>query len=77
MSDQSLVTFPNVCPDVIRMGDTVTDSLGRTYVAQSDASEDQFGEFNVKTPSGHLYAYAATDRVTVTYDEAAYAESYA
>lgn len=73
---QTLVTYSDVTPDNIRTGDTVTDSQGRTYVAQSDAESDQYGEFNVLS-NGKFLSYAPTERVTVTYDESAYADIYA
>ena len=36
----AIVTYENQSPEEIRTGDVVTDSLGRTFIALSDAELD-------------------------------------
>jgi hypothetical protein len=66
------VTYSGQNPADVRYNDTVTDALGRTFVALSDAEKDQFGDYQVRT------VWCGDDRwltldsdsvVTVTYNQ--------
>jgi len=63
-----MVTNENVSPDHIRYGDMVTDNIGRTFYAYSDAEPDQYNMYNVLTAEGKWYSYDMSDRVTVSYE---------
>jgi hypothetical protein len=62
-----MVTYDNQSPDQIRMGDTVTDSLGRTFVADSDAVLDM-GDYQVLS-QGRWLTLDKDSLVSISYDE--------
>lgn len=79
--DNSMVTYTGQSPAEIRMGDTVMDALGRTFVARSDAAM-VLGDYEVKgeTPNGETkwFTLEANSLVTISYDESMWTdEAYA
>jgi hypothetical protein len=63
-------TYVGQSPEMIRTGDEVTDGLGRTFVADSDAVLDM-GDFQVLS-DGKWLTLDAKSLVTITYDEQAW-----
>lgn len=67
-------TYRGQSPSEIRTGDEVTDSLGRTFTALSDA-EMVAGDYSVKTYDGLTEKWLTLDynsKVTISYDESAW-----
>lgn len=65
-----MVTYENQSPSEIRTGDQVTDSLGRTFTALSDAVLEM-GDYEVKglTPQGEEKYFTLDSPVTISYNE--------
>lgn len=67
-----MVTYEGQSPSEIRFGDNVTDSLGRTFIARSDAQLDM-GDFQVLGVEGtnaeKWFTLDAKSLVTISYDE--------
>lgn len=67
-----MVTYENQSPSEIRVGDHVTDSLGRIFTALSDASLEM-GDYEVKgeTATGDVKWFTLDPNigVTISYDE--------
>jgi hypothetical protein len=68
----AIATYENQSPSEIRTGDVVTDSLGRTFIALSDAELDM-GDFQVLgiTAEGieKWFTLDTKSAVDISYDE--------
>lgn len=63
-----MVTYEGQSPSEIRTGDTVTDALGRTFVAMSDAAL-VMGDYSVLSDDGRSLILDNDSKVTISYDE--------
>ena len=66
-----MATYNGQSPSEIRVGDTVTDALGRTFTALSDAVMD-LGDYHVKAAWQGEERSLTLDydsKVTITYNE--------
>lgn len=66
-----MVTYENQSPAEIRTGDKVTDALGRTFIAQSDAAL-VMGDYSVLSDDGRSLILDNGSLVTISYDESAW-----
>jgi hypothetical protein len=64
----AMVTYEGQSPSEIRTGDTVTDALGRTFVAMSDAAL-VMGDYSVLSDDGRSLILDNDSKVTISYDE--------
>ena len=64
----SMVTYEGQSPSEIRTGDKVTDALGRTFVAMSDAAL-VMGDYSVLSDDGRSLILDFDSKVTISYDE--------
>lgn len=64
-----LSTFPDEFASSIRVGDRVTDSLGRSYMAMTDAEwVDDEKSYNVLTDDSRWFSYSEDAKVTIQFD---------
>lgn len=68
-----MVTYVGQSPADVRTGDTVTDALGRTFVAMSDAAL-VMGDYSVLSDDGRSLILDADSKVTISYDESVWNE---
>lgn len=69
-------TYKGQSPSEIRMGDTVTDSLGRTFTAVSEAVMDM-GDYQITAVVDGKEKILTLDhdsKVTITYDESKWSQ---
>lgn len=63
-----MVTYEGQSPSEIRTGDKVTDALGRTFVAMSDAVL-VMGDYSVLSDEGRSLILDFDSKVTISYNE--------
>jgi len=68
-----MVTYENQSPADIRTGDKVTDALGRTFTAMSDAAL-VMGDYSVLSDDGRSLILDVDSLVTISYDESVWNE---
>ena len=72
-----MVTYENQSPADIRIGDVVTDSFGRTFIAFSD-SVLEMGDYQVLGIDGNgnekWFAIDPNSLVAISYDESMWTE---